>query len=487
MFGLNSATPRYLAALLLMITTTGCIPAALDETRHTPPCPNAEWLPARYAPKPCVDDDRINPDDVCDPFNPFSLIDVALRNSPQTQNTWRTARATAYDVGVAKSALYPYIEASETVNATTSHGGGSTGGSFSGGLSGAFGTSGSRGSGNVEFVTLDLSLTYLLLDFGGRCETIRGAYEALHASNWTHNRMVQTVIVTTLEAYYNYQLYVGLIEARTQDLKDAVQNREAAKQQFETGISTVVDLLQAEANEVNAKLQLVTAEGQANIALGQLSTAIGWPAYACLTVGALPEDLPIEDISADMCYLVDIAKSVRPDLAAAYAAYVQAKANIGVQISAALPTISLAGDASRTHYFGNNSALNGSAQRAAISLNMPVFSGWLYENQIAGARESAAAAFATWRSTELSVLLDVVTAYYTYSTAVEGLAYSNQYLEFATKAYDAAFENYKQGAGSWLQVLTAQIALSDARARIVQARTSLLTAAAQIAYSVGTM
>lgn len=47
----------------------------------------------------------------------------------------------------------------------------------------------------------NLSISYLLLDFGGRQATIEAAKQALYYSNWTHNRQIQRVIISVLQAY----------------------------------------------------------------------------------------------------------------------------------------------------------------------------------------------------------------------------------------------------------------------------------------------
>ena len=253
------------------------------------------------------------------------------------------------------------------------------------------------------------------------------------------------------------------------------------------GVATIVDVYQAQSNEVGAKLNLVTAEGNRNTALGQLATAIGWPADTCFAVAPMPVKLHLVDVTDDMCLLFDTAKEFRPDLWAAYSAYKEARANIAVQVSSALPTLTLFGDASGTKFFGGASNRNGSTQRASLNLSAPIFAGWLYENEIAAAKELAAANYAAWKTTELNVMLDVVTAYYSYHTALQALSFSEEYLMYAQKAYDAAITNYREGTGSYLTVVTTETTLSDARAQVVQAKSSLMISIARIAYAVGTM
>lgn len=478
--------PSATSLVMILLLLSACGPIDPSMSGHTANCPEREWIAPRRVPKPCPFTECVSPEDCSPLLDACELLDIGLRNNPQTQQTWRSARAAAFNVGVAKAALYPDVEGAETLATSDTFGAGGSGGNATSSASGIVTGSRARFSGGKQWLTSDISLSYLLLDFGGRCATIAQARDALWAANWTHNRMVQTVMVNVLNTYYNYVYALGLRDAREQDMKDAEKSLDAAKAQFEAGVTTKVDLLQIQALYFNAKLQLETARGQVKTALGQLATAVGWPADSCIQIECLPLDLPLNAVSEDMCSLLTVAKDSRPDLASAYATYLESKAAVAVAESDALPTLTFAGDVQRTDVY-QNPLLSGSSQSAAITLNVPIFTGWLYENQIASAKETACSAMAAWRSTELNVLLDVVTSYYAYTTAAESVSYSEEYLKFAQEAYDAALLGYRMGTNSILDVLNAQLTLSNARSQRIQTRTQLFTSIANMAYAVGTL
>lgn len=477
----------------MLACTVGCSPADPALVGTSSPSPDIEFVPCRRTVIPRIAHCE-TPAPPCEGIlNPDQLIDIGLQNNPQTKQSWHNARAAAYNVGVAKSGLYPAIAGSETISAVASHGvgGGSSGTFFADSTGsdtsiGTFVRGGGGRFGNTQSVTSDIALTYLLWDFGGRCAQIEMARDALMTANWTHNRTIQNVILSVLNGYYSYEGFEALVQARELDLKDAETSAEAAQAQFEMGVATKVDVLQAMANYVNAKLQLETARGQMNTAMGQLATAIGWPANTQLELTPLPERLDLDAISENMCTLLETAKVERPDLAATYATYLQAKANVVVAQSSSRPTVSFNGDAQRTDFF-HLTRLNGSSQSATVVLNVPIFAGGLYQNQIASAKESALAAYAAWKNQEQTVLLDVVTNYNSYTTALESVQYSEEYLKFAQEAYDAALLGYRNGTSSILDLLTAQTTLSDARSQRIQARTQFLTALVGVAYALGTL
>lgn len=428
------------------------------------------------------------------PLDLSELLDLSLKNNPQTRETWDLARAAYFNVGAGESLFYPAVAGSETLEASSIHGAG-RGGGVVGDLFGEGETinqlfSSGRGgnvSGDTQFVTSSLSLSYLLLDFGGRAAQIESAKQALYAANWSHNRALQTVLVAVFNAYYSYLNARGMLDAREADFKDAETTLEVVRAQFEAGVATILDLLQIQSNAVNAKLQMETAKGQVSTTHGQLATAVGWSADAQFEVTLLPLLAePSERVTEDVSELVELAKVRRPDLSAAYSLFLEARAQVAAAISSSLPTLSLTGQAQRDDFF-HNSNLNSSSQNASLVLNVPIFSGWLYENQIANAKETAKAAYETWKVQENAALLEVVTNYNAYLTSLETMTYSNEYLKYTQEAHQAAVEEYKEGVASVLDVLTAQTALSNARTQWVQARTQFYTSLAEIAYSVGTL
>ncbi len=465
---------------------------------ETAPCYSEKWTATEPFPQPvCPPAPSCLPLDA-QPWGPGELIDIALQNNPQTKQSWQLARAAAFNMRASESTLYPSINFQDTLNFTKvssvlTQTTGTNASSITPGANNVNNTGGSVS--NNRNVSLpgynqtrvdNLTVSYLMLDAGGRIATIEAARQALLIANWMHNRTIQTVIVNVLDSYYNYVGAQALLEAKRQDLHDAEVNLDAAQQLFSAGLQTIVGVLQAESSYVNAELQLETVKGQVNTALGQLATALGLPANAVFTVAKLPETLPTDQISEDMDALMEIAKTERPDLAAAYHTYLQAKEQITVVNSAGWPIITANANVQNT-VFIHNPSFNNQYYNGNLMLSVPIFSGFLYRNQTLQARANASAAFDNWQNTENNIFLQVVTNYYAYKTAVSTLKYSEEYLKYAQEAYDATLATYKNGTGTFLDVLVAQGVLANARAQRVQAKTQLVTSVANLAYATGTL
>lgn len=438
------------------------------------------------------------------PWHADNLIDIALRNNPDTRVTWQNARSAAFLWRSSRSPLYPEINFSEQllfqkisgagvgagIGAATATGIVDSGNTNNDIVIGTGGTASRLANSSNrtynQWLISSLSVSYLMLDFGGRQAAIEAAREVLFNANWTHNREVQTVILNVLTSYYQHLEAKALLAARELDLKEAKENLESAQQQFDAGVVTIVDVLQAQSSYVNIQYQMEQLRGQTKTTLGRLATSMGMPAQAQFDVADLPEDLHMENVQKNIDELIAVAKEERPDLAAAEAYWKAQEANARVAWSAGMPTLIASGLIQDTENL-NLCHVNSRYYSGSIILNVPIFQGFYYVNQTRSARANAAAAFAQWKSQEDAALLDVVTSYADFTTAAQQIKFADENFVFANKAYEAALANYKFGVNTILDVLSAEAALSNARAQKIQSRTFWIISLTNIAYATGTL
>lgn len=410
------------------------------------------------------------------PLSTSELLDIALQNNPQTSRSWNISRQAAFNMGMSKSTLYPTLAAQGSLAFAVA--------GFKNRLQEVETTGGLPNY--TQSVTENLILSYLLLDFGGREAEINASKYALLTANWSHNRVLQDVMLNVLEAYYNYTGQKGILEAQQQNLTDSKDSLDAAEALFAAGINARLDTLLAQSNYINVQLELEITQGKVHTAMSQLANAIGSPANSVLNVEELPDELPLDVISEGMTALIETAKLSRPDLAATFSDVLQAQEAVIAANSAGLPTITADANWQQLNYI-HQPAFNNHLYTGVIGLNVPIFAGFFYINQTASAKASAAASYDTWRNKRNTVMLDVVTSYYNYATALGALKYTEAYLKNTQESYDVALASYREGVGSILDLLAAQTALANARAQWVNARTQLLTSAVSVAYATGTL
>lgn len=415
------------------------------------------------------------------------LLSLALSNHPLTRQAWALARAQAYALGAAESAYYPQVNGTwawEWRNADN----GSSLSQESNNASGPTNTNGATGTipGKTEFVFWNLSVDYLLLDFGGRKASVEAARQALFAVNWGQNRTVQQVIINVIIGYYNYVSAKELVIASKSDVENAKLGLDSAQTLFNAGVGKYLDVLQASTNVQNFLLNLIQAEGQVEIYLAQLATALGTPPSSKIATQNLPEKYPIEEITESVEQLMEGAKRYRPDLASAWAEMLEAKSNIRVQYSSSMPTLTSSTFLNKTKYIKHSSVTTHN-YNSVIQLNFPIFQGFYYVNQIRQARENYKAAKANYDNLESQSLLDVVTSYTDYITAKEALISTREYLKFSAEAREVALGSYQAGTATFLDLLSANAALAEAKAKDIDARTNFAISLFNIAFSTGTL
>src|SRR2546427_10889167 len=82
----------------------------------------------------------------------------------------------------------------------------------------------------------------------------RSAREALLAADWTHNAVIQNVVLGVTSAYFDYMATKALLAAQQTTLKEAQANLQAAEERHRVGLATIADVLQAKTARSRAQL-----------------------------------------------------------------------------------------------------------------------------------------------------------------------------------------------------------------------------------------
>ena len=448
----------------------GCGTPGVRGVAGTAPAPNVLWTPprlsaaARAAAPPELAADlagRIAELKLTD------VIDIALRNNTATSAAWADARSAAATYGAAKGQYYPSIAVNGT--GTVIHR-----------------TVASAGQQAVDqkFYGPSVTASWLLFDFGGRSGSIGVAREALLAADWTHNATLQTVVLGVQQAYFLYLGTKGLLDAQQTTLAEAQTNLDAAEQRHRVGLATIADVLQARTALSQARLALESTQGDLQTTRGALALSMGLPANIPYDIEVVPDTSMPVGVLEGVDSLIARAMRARPDLAAQRALADQARARVSVARSQALPSLTVGGNAGDT-YFIKPSLPSGNSYTATLTLSVPLFSGGAQIYNVKAASAAAEAAARRAEGFEQQVVYQVFNAYYALRTATQLVRTSRDLLASATESEQVALARYKAGAGSLLDLLTAQAALAAARAQAIQARLSWNTALAQLAHDVG--
>jgi outer membrane protein len=461
---------KFLELAFLFLILTGCVHIQ-SLTNETAPSPQVPWTPPPLAKQPVLTPPplQIPPDLLSSKQNwtLVNLVDIGLSNNMQTRAAWGAARSAAAVLGVARSLYFPRIFVD--LNAAKTKGS-------------AFG---GRFSYDYSNFSPTASLSYLLLDFGGRQAGIEEARQALAAANWTQNTAIQSVILQIEQNYYQYLTAKELLKAQEATLKEAEANLDAANQRHQAGVATVADVLQAKTALSRAQLDLISTQGLIQTFKGALANSTGLPANTSFEVAdELPSSLPLEQVSGEVERFINEAQSKRPDLAAARSLVFRAEAHIRNVQSEGLPTLAASGSIGRVYY---STPASSSSLSAAVLLDIPLSRGFSNAYQVLQAKMDAETAQALLKKLEQDIVLQVWTGYYNTKTAAQRIKTAQDLYDTAQQSYQVSLAGYKAGVGSILDLLAAQSSLEGGRVQLVQAKTDWLLSLVQFAYDTGTL
>jgi outer membrane protein TolC len=471
----GSSVAALLAAAALA-AAAGCasFPPGRSVDNAVSPAPGSPWQPPAQArlPPPAPPPAPAIPPEYLEKGATLSLaqvLDVALRNNPVTRSAWFQAKSAAADLGSKRSEFFPVLEidGSLTRQKQAALGGRSI---F---LQTTYGPS--------------ASLTWLLLDFGGRSADVEEARRVLFAADYAHNAAIQNVSLQVEQAYYQYLNTKALEVAAQASLKAARETRAASDERHRAGVATIADVLQARTAFSQAELALESVQGQIQTLRGSLATAMGVSANIPVEAGELPDKVRVEEVGETVDQLIEKAESQRPDLAAARLTALSAQSHIQSVRAQGLPTLFASGTLNRMYFYKSPTVPYADVYTGTILLRIPVFTGWKSSYDVLKAREDSEAAKAQVETLTDQVILQVWTSYYNLKTAAQQVKTARELFASARQSEEVALGRYKAGVGSILDLLTAQTAFANARAQEVQARASWFLAMAQLAHDTGAL
>ncbi len=395
------------------------------------------------------------------------VVDLALRNSPATRVSYTQAVAAADVYGSTEGRMYPTV----TLGAAA-------------GKALAFPTPGKSAVEHLQYGPI-VSLSYTVLDFGGRSGSIDVARQTVIAADLTHNATVQNTILQVESAAFGYLSARSQRDAQKSSVQLAAAALDEANERHHVGLATIADVLQAQTAKSEAELQLETLEGAVQITRGSLAVAMGLAANTAVDIPDVPAVDSARFVTQSVDTLIDIAVRNRPELATARAQSAAAASQIRVARSAYLPL--LAFGATGSNNVSDVSTFAGRTYALTFGVQMPVFSGFSNQYDVQAASQQYQSALARSESEKQEIIQEVFTAYYTLRTSTERVRTSADLLASAIQSEEVARERYREGVGTIVDLLVAQNALATARAQSVDARWQWRSSLAQLAHDIGVL
>jgi outer membrane protein, multidrug efflux system len=329
-----------------------------------------------------------------------------------------------------------------------------------------------------------LSLASFELDFFGRVRSLNDAALAQYLATEEASLAVRiTLVAEVAKAYLAERSFAEQYDLARKTMESRESAYKIAKQRFDVGASSALDLRQNEVLVQSARVSLLTLARQRAQATNALTLLVGKPL----------SDLPAEQSLSAQNIVTDIPAGLpsdllarRPDIRAAEQRLKATNANIGAARAAFFPRISLTAGVGTA-----SNALSGlfdSGSRSwsfAPQLLLPIFDAGRNSANLSLAEVRNNVAVADYERTIQIAFREVADALAARATLDEQIDAQRAVQEAQAERLKLADLRYQNGIAGSLEVLDAQRELFSAQQALIQARLLRLTNAIDLYRSLG--
>jgi outer membrane protein TolC len=336
----------------------------------------------------------------------------------------------------------------------------------------------------------ELNAKWLLLDFGERTAIVRAARERLMMANVGFNGTHQKIVFEVTDRFYKLGTARQKVLVSRSALEAAQTVEQAVQARIDNGLATKPELLQAQQQTAQTEFDVEATTGAESDARVALVESIGILPTVPLKVADLGQRSSFVDADRSVNELIEQALAQRPDLVAKLA-NVHAKENEIRKVRAEyFPKVAVAGHASETEldvsighskYFGDTQPTFG----GFLNVDVPIFDGFARDRQLDMAKAELRAAENELAGARDAAVREVWKAYTDFKTALRKQESAAKLLTASQNAYDSVLESYRQGLGTYPELVSAERSLTSARSVGHDTQSAIFTAAAALALSVG--
>jgi len=312
-----------------------------------------------------------------------------------------------------------------------------------------------------------LTVSDTVAPFGRYRSQKRAAEAAQLATRHEESRAEQDIDFQVAKLFYDLLLAQQLVRVASDSVDQLTSHRDNTAALVRAGSAPKFDLLRAEVQLASARPPLIKAQSTITNAMADLMNLLGLdPQLSPELIGSFPEQLPEPP---DEREAITVAHERRPDLAAAREWWRSQQHSVQAARQALQPTVQLA--QTWDHSKGLRTPVHSYQQSSFTQLNLswPMFDSGLTRARVHEARAGATQAALAAESAQANAIVEVRKALSAWHEAVEVLRSQEKNVEQATEALAIAKAAYKAGARTALDVLDAQVALTQARTLHFQA------------------
>ncbi len=338
-----------------------------------------------------------------------------------------------------------------------------------------------RVSGQSSSYSAGLSSSMDLFAGGRNLAQVRSsrASETAAEANLRASRFEVALSATT--AFFAVLRAEDLIELTTKQIEQANTQLSAAQHRLQAGRATRSDVLRAQLQVRNAQQALLQAETQRRTAMYVLGRTVG---VTGAVAAERPPTLEPQPLALNGVQMRELVLGEAPSVLSARANLNVAEAGLSQAQAQWLPTVGLSGGYT---WANSEAALLGgrTSWSTSLRLSYPVFNGLSREVAIDRANAQVTLARAQAEDASRAAVTEVERLLASVQLAEQQLALLQESVSVAREDYRVQKERYDLGAGTILDLVSSQIALSQAENDLINARYDYLLAKAELESLVG--
>lgn len=430
-------------------------------------------------------------------------ISVALSPTFALQNAQWAAIHAKYTSSV--QAYYPGVSGNAQAgkqysNGTTNSGSGGGSSSPSPAAIGGLATPAPPSRATITNESVGITITQLIFDGGRTIANIRSAKNADIAGRATLLRQLQTLAFNVATSYYTVLEDNATVTADAQLVREFEVSEASVAAQIRNGAAARSDIAAAQFQTAQARGNLVTAQGTAIGAQASFATTLGLDADAQV----VPQQITSQPAAPNPTYAASLKRALimRPDYISAAYNVQSAQENLRFAKLARFPILTAGASDSVSRQFidcfgtanlkppvaaslcpGPSSYAND--KTVGLNLTIPIYDQGVTNYNVAVAASQLDQAKATFNSTRLTVESDVRSALATLISARSNLVQARSELTSAQVSLSATRAQYKVGATTILNVVTAEANLTTAQSAYITALYGVRTAEQNYLYATG--
>lgn len=331
---------------------------------------------------------------------------------------------------------------------------------------------------------VNASIPAFELDFWGRVASLSEAAKASYLATEQAERTFRLSLIANVA-----DAYLSLCEAQERlvlaqaSLETRAQTRELVDRRRQAGLAGDLDFLQADAAYEGARAEVAALLRQQASARNYLHALVGTESKD------LPAGKPLAEQGITLEQQAGLPSRVlvrRPDVLGAEQRLLAANANIGAARAAFFPRIALTASAGTASREIDGLFKTGSeAWSFTPSITLPIFDSGRNKANLNLAEVRKEIAVADYERTVQQAFREVADLLVSRDQLAEQLKAVEAQERSQKRAADIAEARYRQGVGSFLEVLDAQRQLFAVQQSLIQVRRSMWSAAAQLYRALG--